>query len=146
MGIQDALLSLSAAQAVTATAVSTNTIDLGVARDIGEGEPLYLECIVTTAAFTTCTSIEMQAITSAAANLGTPTVIGSSGAIPVASLTLGARFYVALNPKVGSLGQRYLGANYVVAGTNAAAGTLTTSVVHGIMDGAKVYGSGFSVK
>lgn len=146
MGIQDVNLLLSSAQAVTASAVSTNTIDLGVANDIGEGKPLFLEGIVTTAAFTTCTSIEVQAITSAAANLGTPTVIGSSGAIPVASLTLGARFYVALNPRVGSLGQRYLGANYVVVGTNAAAGTMTTSVVTGIMDGAKVYGSGYSVK
>ena len=40
--ITDALLRLSADQAVTASAVSTNTIDLSQIRDIGEGKPLYM--------------------------------------------------------------------------------------------------------
>ena len=37
----DALLNLSSAQAVTATAVSTNSIDLSTARDVGVGNDLY---------------------------------------------------------------------------------------------------------
>lgn len=38
----DALLLFSDAQAVTSAAGSTNTIDLGAARDMGSGEPLYV--------------------------------------------------------------------------------------------------------
>lgn len=37
------------AQAVTAAAGSTNTIDLGIARDPGTGEDLYIVVVVTTA-------------------------------------------------------------------------------------------------
>ena len=40
--ITDAFLRLSDAQALTTTAVSTNTIDLGVARDVGAGEEIYV--------------------------------------------------------------------------------------------------------
>lgn len=36
----DDFLKLSAAQAVTATAVSTNTVDSGTSRDLGPGEKL----------------------------------------------------------------------------------------------------------
>ena len=48
--LTDALLQLSSAQAVTTTAVSTNTIDLGTARDIGTGEDLYAVITVDEAA------------------------------------------------------------------------------------------------
>jgi hypothetical protein len=40
--ITDALLKFSDAQAVTAAAASTSHIDLGVARDIGNGQQLYV--------------------------------------------------------------------------------------------------------
>lgn len=40
--ITDALLKFSTAQAVTASAASTDYLDLGVARDIGAGERLYV--------------------------------------------------------------------------------------------------------
>ena len=40
--IMDAQLLFSDAQAITAAAGSTNTIDLGAVRDIGTGENLYL--------------------------------------------------------------------------------------------------------
>lgn len=38
----DAQLLFSDAQAVTAAAASTNTVDLGIARDIGAGQDLYV--------------------------------------------------------------------------------------------------------
>ena len=47
--ITDALLRVSEDQALTTTAVSTNTVDLSVARDMGEGTPLYMNFAVTTA-------------------------------------------------------------------------------------------------
>ncbi len=141
--ITDALLRVSDAQAVTTTAVSTNTIDLGRAMDIGEGKTLYGHFTVGNA-FAGGTSTEFQIITSDAADLSSPVVIGSSGAIATAGLTAGKRVAVKMNPQIGSTGKRYVGARYVVVGTNTA-GTVTADVVESIQDGQKAYASGFSV-
>src|SRR5271169_6316590 len=73
------------------TVVSANTVDLSQARDIGEGENLY-ERIEVTTAFVGGISVEAQVIVSDAANMGTPTVIGTTVPIPVVSLAAGARF------------------------------------------------------
>ena len=141
--ITDSLLRVSEDQAVTSTAVSTNTVDLGVARDMGEGTTLYMNFALTEA-FANCTSITFEVITSAAANLGTPTVIGSSAVIATAALTLGKNIVVRLNPTIAGKGQRYLGARYTVAGTMNA-GKVTADIVETIGDGQKFYASGFTV-
>ena len=141
--ITDSLLRVSEDQAVTTTAVSTNTVDLGVARDIGEGTALYMNFALTEA-FANGTSVTFEVITSASANLGTPTVIGSSAAIVTASLTLGKNIVVTLNPEIAGKGQRYLGARYTVAGTMNA-GKVTADIVETIGDGQKFYASGFTV-
>ena len=141
--ITDKLLRVSEDQAVTSTAVSTNTVDLGTARDIGEGTPLYMNFAVTEA-FANGTSITFEVITSASANLSTPTVIGSSTAVVTAALTLGKNVVVRLNPDIGGKGQRYLGARYTVAGTMNA-GKVTADIVETIGDGQKYYASGFTV-
>ena len=141
--ITDSLLRVSEDQAVTTTAVSTNTVDLGVARDMGEGTTLYMNFAVTEA-LANGTSVTFEVITSASANLGTPTVIGSSAAIVTASLTLGKNIVVTLNPDIAGKGQRYLGARYTVAGTFNA-GKVTADIVETIGDGQKYYASGFTV-
>tara|TARA_B100001564_G_scaffold62235_1_gene48728 strand:+ start:312 stop:743 length:432 start_codon:yes stop_codon:yes gene_type:complete len=141
--ITDSLLRVSEDQAVTSTAVSTNTVDLGVARDMGEGTTLYMNFALTEA-FANGTSITFEVITSASANLGSPTVIGSSAAIVTASLTLGKNIVVTLNPEIAGKGQRYLGARYTVAGTMNA-GKVTADIVETIGDGQKFYASGFTV-
>ena len=141
--ITDSLLRVSEDQAVTSTAVSTNTIDLVVARDIGEGTPLYMNFAVTTA-MAGGTSIKFEVITSASANLGSPTVIGSSDAILTAALTEGKNVVVRLNPEIAGKGQRYLGARYTVSGTYSS-GKITADVVETIGDGRKFYASGFTV-
>ena len=137
------LLRVSEDQAITSTAVSTNTVDLGTARDIGEGTPLYMNFAVTTA-LANGTSVKFEVITSASANLGTPTVIGSSAVIATAALTLGKNIVVRLNPSIASKWQRYLGARYTVAGTYNA-GKVTADIVETIGDGQKYYASGFTV-
>lgn len=143
--ITDALLNMVSSQVVTASAVSEDTVDLGVARDIGEGKDLYL-AITVEAAPTTPTTMEFQAISSAAAALSSPTVLGSSGAIAIASLPVGTIVYVRINARNASLGQRYLGANFVPAGgTTTTSGTYSVNVVETIQDGRKSYPSGFSV-
>ena len=141
--ITDSLLRVSEDQALTTTAVSTNTVDLSVARDMGEGTTLYMNFAVTEA-LANGTSVTFEVITSASANLGTPTVIGSSAAIVTASLTLGKNIVVTLNPDIAGKGQRYLGARYTVVGTMNA-GKVTADVVETIGDGQKYYASGFTV-
>ena len=141
--ITDKLLRVSEDQAITTTAYSTDTIDLVVARDIGEGTPLYMNFAVTTA-LASGTSITFQVVTSANANLSSHEVIGSSDAVTTASLTLGTNIVVRINPDIGGKGQRYLGARYVVSGTYNA-GKVTADVVETIGDGKKYYASGFTV-
>ena len=141
--ITDKLLRVSEDQALTTTAVSTNTIDLSVARDVCEGTSLYMNFAVTEA-LANGTSVKFEVISSAAANLGSPTVIGSTDAILTAALTLGKNVVVRINPDIAGKGQRYLGARYTIAGTFNA-GKVTADVVETIGDGRKYYASGFTV-
>lgn len=130
-------------QTVTATGVSTDKIDLGTARDIGEGRDLYMVFTVITA-YAGGTSVTMDVVTDDNVSLSSPTTRGSTGAIAVGSLTAGAQFVVPIPPLVASLGERYLGANYTVSGSPSA-GSILAQVVEGIQDGRKYYSSGFTV-
>jgi hypothetical protein len=133
------------------TLVSANTIDLSTGnpasqvRDMGESdEKLFLRVEVTTA-FAGGTSAEFQIIAADAANLtGNVTVLGTTGAIAVASLTAGARFVARINPRLANKGQRYLGMQCVNVGANSA-GAVFADIGPDIQDGAKFYPSGFSV-
>jgi len=134
-------------QTVTGTntsVLSTNTVDLLQARDMGEGQDLYLRAQVVTAV-AGATSIEVQAIAADDAALtSNVTVIGTTGAIPLASLTAGARLASAINVRLASKGQRYLGARYVIVGTGSA-GAFVCDLGIDIQDGQKFYPSGFAV-
>ena len=133
-------------QAVTATANSTNVVDLSLARDVGEGEDLYVQFTVGTA-FTAAGSATLTptVVVSAADTLTTPTTIATAGTIAVATLVAGYSFAVRLNPLIASLGLRYLGAIYTVATGPMTAGTITADIVTDIQDGKKFYASGFTV-
>ena len=137
MAILDAALTFSDAQAVTATAVSTNVVDLGVDRDIGIGEPVYLAVQVGTA-FAGLTSLTVTLQTSA--DNSTWTDLYSSGAIALTELTAGAQ---PVRVVVPSRTDRYLRVNYTVAGTGTA-GSVTASLLLG-PDGYRAYPSGSPV-
>ena len=135
-----------AALPTSATPVlSTNTIDLSVARDIGEGSDLFMN-FVTVAAYNNLTSLTFEIIgaTNEALSTGV-TVIGSSGPVLQASLTANAQFSVRFNPQLLSTGQRYIGARYTTVGTTPTTGSVCAYVVMDIQDGRKFYASGFSV-
>ncbi len=130
--------------ATTGSTLSTNTVDLGTARDIGEGKDTFLRAQIGVA-FLGLTSLEIQAIAADDAALtSNVTVIGSTGAIPLASLTLGARFVAQTNPRIGSKGQRYLGARFVVVGTSTAGQAFVDFGLE-IQDGQKFYPNGFGI-
>jgi hypothetical protein len=124
--------------------LSTNTIDLSVNRDIGEGDDIYLRAQVVTV-FAGLTALNLQAIVADDAALTTNvTIIGDSGPIPVAQLPVAARFAVRINPRIASLGQRYLGARFVPTGTGTT-GALMADFGLEVQEGRKFYPVGSSV-
>ena len=134
-------------QTVTGTntsVLSTNTIDLGAKRDLGEGEDLRLRALVTTA-FAGLTSLDIQVVVADDAALSSNlTVVGSTGAIPLASLGAGARYVAEINPRVGGVGQRYLGVRYVIVGAGSA-GAVLAEFGADLEDGGKTYPVGYSI-
>lgn len=128
-----------------ASILSANTVDLGTNRDMGEGTEYPMLHTIIGTAVSGGTSVEVQAIIADDAALSSNvTVIGSSGAIPVASLTAGKRIAVEINPQVASKGQRYLGARFVNVGANSAGSAMSFFGLD-VQDGQKFYTSGFAV-
>lgn len=132
--IIDISLVFSDQQAVTVSAPSVNTIDLGVTgtpflastplvRDIGQGKTLDLSVSVAQA-FAGLTSIQVSVQTSPdAVNW---TTVDTSAVIPASQLVTGYLFEV---PRlVQSAKSRYLRLYYTVTGT-AATGTINAAIV-----------------
>jgi hypothetical protein len=113
----DAFTLVSDSQAVTATAFSTNTIDLSNVtpkRDIEVGEALgFAVCVEVAADFTTGDeTYTVEVVQSDNANLSSPDVIGSR-LLSAAERAVGSLIFVAL----GAVTKRYIGLRYTVAGT-----------------------------
>lgn len=120
---------VSTAQTVTATAVSTDSIDLLAAKDLGTGREIYMTTTVDQLVDAVgAATVTFQAIVADDAALTTNvTVVGATDAIGKASLAAGSPLRtVKLNPSFGSLGRRYLGARYVVATGPLTSGQFTT--------------------
>lgn len=144
----DYLTRIATAQAVnTASSLSGSSVDLGTARDIGEGERLFMLFTVTQT-FDTLTSLTFNICIDTDAALATSnTVLATTGAITLASggLAAGKQYALPIPPQVASLGKRYLGASFTLAGSTGGAGKVTVDIVKDLQDGRKFYTSGFSV-
>lgn len=128
--ILDKLLMFSEAQAVTASAASTDIIDLGPIagdrRDIGVGYPIELIVRVPTpAAAAGDATVQFALQTSATEDFATPVVLYNSDAVAVADLTAGAGFAVKVPQGV----LRYLRVYYNVADGPLTAGAFTSGLL-----------------
>jgi hypothetical protein len=122
----------SSSQAVTATAASTDIIDLGSSRDIGAGEPLEIIVAVDTT-FTAggAATLDIALQTDTSSGFGSAVTLASTGATAVASLTSGVAIARWKVPR-GVL--RYLRLNYTVATGPMTAGTITAGIGIGRQD------------
>jgi len=123
----DALLRISNAQAITADAVSTSSIDFGVVspdREIGTGEPMGFAMAVGVAADYTTTdeTYTFEVVQDDDVALGSPTVVASYTRL-ASQLTAGSLHFFPL-PQ-GFPTERYGGMNYNVGG-NTPTITVTT--------------------
>lgn len=123
-------------QAITASADSTNVIDLGVAgtpygaaaalnRDVGKGNKIPI-LVQVTEAFNNLTSLEIKISTGATTALGTTI---TSQVILLADLTVGKQMSVDVLPN--DITERYLGIEYVVTGTAPTTGKVTAGITMG---------------
>ncbi|MNN10860.1 hypothetical protein D3C81_1237960 [compost metagenome] len=149
--ILDKLNTFSDAQAVTATAASTNVIDLGplthgnTVRDIGAGEPVYLFVSVgaaATAGGAATVTIALQ--TDTVENFATPTNLFVSATFALADMGAGAQLVGIAVPRGV---ERYLRLNYTVATGPLLTGTFYAGLVKDLQDipGVQQYASGFVI-
>jgi hypothetical protein len=108
------------AQAITATALSTNVVDLRNASapalsDTGQGSILQ--------AFNSLTSLDVTLESDSTSNLATSPTVHVKLTAPLATLTAGA--VAACSPlPAGANYERYLGVRYTVVGSNPTTGSV----------------------
>lgn len=142
-------------QAVTATAVSTNSVDTnpcGIGgnqpNDLGRGEALEIAIstlVAATAAGAATVNFELIQADDAALTTNVETLV-QTGPIPKASLVIGALVPLHLDRAAPYTPRRYIGVRYTVSTGPLTAGTFTAAIVKNVADIANIYGkSGFSV-
>lgn len=140
MGILSKQDEFSDGQAITATAASTNIIDLGatgtpagssvaLVRDIGKGGMLPMEVLVTEA-FNNLTSLEVQLEVDDNSSFSSAKLVASTGAIALAKLVKGYRLPFPAEVPEGT-DERYFRLRYVVVGTAPTTGKISAGIVAG---------------
>lgn len=133
MTIIDKALQISNAQAITATAVSTDVIDAGatknaaIGRDLGGGTQLFMEFTVAQA-FTAAGAATLVLALQDSQDNATFADVLTTPPLALASLTVGARFYIPLPARM----RRYIRANYTVATGPMTNGTINAQIVDGM--------------
>lgn len=128
----------SDAQAITATAASTNVIDLGapgtpqhaaaaINQDVGAGRPVPLR-IQIVEAFNNLTSVTVNVQVDNDEAFGSATTV-MTVAVPLASLVAGYVVPIEYVPRGSN--ERYMRLQYVVAGTAPTTGKVTAGLVAG---------------
>lgn len=126
--ILDAQNLFSDAQAVTAAAASTNSIDLGAARNIGAGEELYVGVIVDVA-LTDSGSDSTVAVSLEGDSTTTFTPDASQALFTIPALAAaGSKYFAKISPDFAS-NYRYIQLKYTPAGGDLTTGSFTAFIV-----------------
>ena len=138
----DDFLKLSDAQALTATADSTNVIDLSSDRDIGKGEAMALVISVSVAADVADANetYEFQLESDDNASMTSSTIV-AGGTVVGADLTVGA---VIAFP-IGTLNEQFLQGVYTLGGTTPSVTIDAWVAPLNTVDQSTVYDSGFDI-
>ena len=125
-------------QAITASAASTNLLDLGasgtpvgaaaaISRDLGNSVVPIL--IQVTTAFANNTSLKVGIQTDDNTGFSSAATVLESEAIAVATLVAGYKFVMQYVPM--TVNERYVRLYYTIAGSNANAGNITAGLIMG---------------
>lgn len=118
---------LSSAQAVVSSGASDNYIDLGVARDIGNSEELYLMVqVTTTAASSGSTTVAFSLQCDDNTSFSSAKTVIDSGAIAKATLVAGYQMFIPIPP---GCDEQYVRLYYTVGTANMTAGAFTAAIV-----------------
>lgn len=147
--ILDQNLLFDTAHALTATAASTNVVDLVNARDMGRGDangstPKLM--VLVTTAFSSTNSGTLTVQFQGSTDNSTFTTYAESRAYTAGELTAGNRLFDVdvPRPSGGAALPRYLRLNYVVANAFTA-GAVTSAIVLGRQDQSPYYPPGVTV-
>ena len=153
----DAQHLFSDAQALTATALSTNVIDLSLDRAIGAGEPMAVVFVVDVAAdqgtgdedytfaveygTNAAISTGRQEVGRLIFESGTPT----APALDADLLVAGFQFAIPLPPSSTDMTSRYIGVRYTLAGTTPTITVTAFLQPLSMVDSRAYYASGYSL-
>lgn len=142
----DKQLMFSEGQTVTATANSTNVVDLNTVRDIGIGERLYLALIVTEAMTDSGsdTTVAVSLVTDDNESLTTPATVQALVTIP-ALAAAGTIYYFPVPQKILNAYERYVGLTYTIANGSLSTGKFTAGIVKDVQN-YRNYASGFTIQ
>jgi hypothetical protein len=147
----DKFCQLSAAQALTADAISTNVLDLGpttnnLTRDLGAGTPLFLTVLVTTVLDSAGEGATMVVTLESDDNTSLSSATTHITLASVAEATLAAGYFIAqAMPLPHGAYQRYVGVRYNVSTEDFTSGNISAWIHYAGFDVATVaYASGFT--
>lgn len=139
----DALLLFSDAQALTATAVSTNVIDLGADSNVGIGEPMAVVVSLDVAADDSdgdeTYSVDLQADSTAA--------FSSAAVIATRAITRGdvAGTKYVLSIPADTSGEQFLRLNFTLGGTTPTATVTAYVIPQSMVQNYVSYADGFTI-
>lgn len=153
----DSQLQLSDTQTVTATAVGTNVIDLGVARSIGNGEPMAVLFIIESDAVQTGSDedytfeVEYSSVaaqTSGYISIGRRLYESGTPAAPAQDadlLVTGYKLAIPIPPTVAGDDERYLGVRYTIVGAAADVDVSAYLIPMSMIDATIDYADGYAI-
>jgi hypothetical protein len=137
----DSLLLFSDAQALTATAASTNVIDLSQDRDIGVGEPMSVVLVLDVGADAT-TGDETYSV---AIQTDDADTFGSASTLGTFTITRGTAAGTLFEFPLPDTNERYLRLNYTLGGTTPTVTVTAFLQPKSMVQQSRYYARGYTV-